>query len=216
MEKKKASSQGNLSSNSPFTEDLLPLKSHTMIITYLGNSVNEYMNDFLPKLNITKFSCPYCDNQHLVSHDSYRRRLRCDEDIYWFDIARVLCNRCGKTHAILPDFIAPYRHFDAPHINKTIEMVIEGKATIDTASGSQESSTTKRWVQRFLGDWTDISGMLQSILIELKKEYLSLLNSPTIWQAFLATLDAFPPTNDTSSIGQANKWLLNFQTQIWI
>ena len=204
-----------MSCNSPFTKDL-SFQKHTMIVAYLGRSVNEYLHKFLRKINITLLLCPLCQDHTLVMHGSYQRKLRYGEDSDWFPIVRAFCTRCGKTHAILPDFIAPYRHIAAQHIAKATADIIEGKATTETAEGPQEASTTRRWVQRFEQDFNHISGMLQSILIQTVNLYLPLNKLPTIWQEFCFILKSFPGTVHTSYIGQANLWLLISQTQIWV
>ena len=116
----------------------------------------------------------------------------------------------------MPDFIAPYRHIAAQNIAAATADVLEGKATAETAQGPQEASTTRRWVQRFEQDFNNISGMLQSILIQTTKNYLPLSQLSTIWQEFCFILNAFPRTVHTSHIGQANLWLLISQTQIWV
>ncbi len=203
-----------MSCNSPFTKDL-SFQKHTMIVAYLGHSVNEYLHKFLKKINITILLCPLCQDHTLVMHGYYQRKLRFGENNDCFPIVRALCTRCGKTHAILPDFIAPYRHIAAQHIAEVTAAIIEGKATAETAEGPQEASTAMRWVQRFGQDFNHISGMLQSILIETVKTYLPLSKLPTIWQDFCFILNSFPRTNHTSHIGQANLWLLISQTQIW-
>jgi len=187
-----------------------------MIVAYLGRSVNEYLHKFLRKINITIMLCPLCQDNALVMHGSYQRRLRWGENSDWFPIVRVRCTRCGKTHAILPDFIAPYRHITAQNIAEATADVLEGKATAETAQGPQEASTTRRWVQRFEQNFNNISGMLQSILIQTMKNYLPLSQLSTIWQEFCFILNAFPRTVHTSHIGQANLWLLISQTQIWV
>ena len=187
-----------------------------MIVAYLGHSVNEYLHEFLRNINITILLCPLCQDNALVMHGSYQRRLRWDENSEWFPIVRVRCTRCGKTHAILPDFISPYRHIAAKHIAEATATVLEGISTVETAEGPQEASTTRRWVQRFQQDFNNISGMLQSILIQTMKNYLPLSELSTIWQEFCFILNAFPRTVHTSHIGQANLWLLISQTQIWV
>ena len=204
-----------MSCNSPFTKDL-SFQKHTMIVAYLGRSVNEYLHQFLRNINITLLLCPICQDHTLVMHGFYQRKLRLDENIESLPILRVFCVRCGKTHAILPDFIAPYRHFSATHIAEVVAKVLEGEQTVETASGSQETSTTQRWVQRFRQQFNEVSGMLQSILIQTKNQYLPLNQQSSIWQEFRLILSDLLPTTHTSSIGQANLWLLVSQTQIWV
>jgi hypothetical protein len=187
-----------------------------MIVAYLGRSVNEYLHEFLRKINITILLCPICQEHTLVMHGSYQRKFRFDENSDCLPIVRVLCTSCGRTHAILPDFIAPYRHIAAQHIAKATADILEGRATAETAEGPQEASTSRRWVQRFEQDFNNISGMLQSILIQTINLYLPLNKLPTIWEEFCFILKALPHTDHTSHIGQANLWLLISQTQIWV
>ena len=77
--------------------------------------------------------CPACGARALVGHGLRRRSvhvgrsragLRCD--VVWILVQRVRCKVCGRTHTLLPAFLAPY------HVHRS---VTRGRATAERAGG---------------------------------------------------------------------------------
>ena len=59
------------------------------------------------------YGCPSCNFEgKLYSHGSYERNVITEEDSYKITIFRVKCPICGKTHALIPDFIIPYFQYN--------------------------------------------------------------------------------------------------------
>lgn len=83
-----------------------------MIIVYLGRNVKDYRQNFLRYLEALKLSCPECDGKTRY-HDSYDRHVHIGEVVEWITINRVKCSRCNATHAVIPDFMRPYKHYSA-------------------------------------------------------------------------------------------------------
>lgn len=62
--------------------------------------------------------CPSCGAKALVGHGQRRRSVHIGEasgkrgpacEVVWFWVQRVRCTACGKTHTLLPAFVAPYQ-----------------------------------------------------------------------------------------------------------
>jgi hypothetical protein len=57
-------------------------------------------------------------------------------------VRRLRCRSCGKIHTELPDFILPYKHYEAPAIQKTLDDEPD-------ASCAADDSTLRRWRESF-------------------------------------------------------------------
>lgn len=79
------------------------------------NSVNtifekiSFYNDFIN----FNFTCPKCSSHNFSFFGSYSRNLVIRENDtlvdYNIDIKRVICKDCHSTHALIPNFIIPYK-----------------------------------------------------------------------------------------------------------
>lgn len=89
-----------------------------MIILY-SSKINLNFSDILNRyesLNIyNNFRCPNCESYNNIKWGSYARTIyyinqsiiKCKV----INIKRIKCKDCGKTHALLPSFIVPYKLF---------------------------------------------------------------------------------------------------------
>lgn len=72
--------------------------------------------------------CPVC-NAKLIFFDKAKRIVRTKKrKTNWVSIDRMKCTNCGKIHRALPDYILPYKQYEA----EVIRGVIEGLITSDT------------------------------------------------------------------------------------
>lgn len=71
--------------------------------------INNYL-EFVANLEVKTIKCPYCGTAHMERHGYYRRYINISETKHYIKILRVRCKICGRTHAVLPDFIIPYLH----------------------------------------------------------------------------------------------------------
>ena len=76
---------------------------------------SSYIQSLMPNIsNLDKIVCPCCHAKNkLVKFGSYERNLSCflDNSIenYKVKVNRVICKSCLHTHALLPNFIIPYK-----------------------------------------------------------------------------------------------------------
>ena len=80
------------------------------------NFSQEDIQNLMPSLEDISCCCPNCKAYSNFSfHGAYNRNISFIREGKTFDftvsVTRVICNSCGSTHALFPDFIVPYKHF---------------------------------------------------------------------------------------------------------
>ena len=72
--------------------------------------------------------CPDCGG-NLIYYDKVTRVVRTKRrQTDWVELRRMRCDRCGKVHREIPDYILPYKQYEAD----LIQGVMEGLITTDT------------------------------------------------------------------------------------
>jgi hypothetical protein len=104
--------------------------------------------------------CPSCGAKALVGHGQRQRSVHVGETagkrgpecgVIWFWVQRVRCTACGKTHTLLPAFLAPYQR----HASR-----VRGEASAAREAGASwgqvlqrlalpmlSTSSVRRWVR---------------------------------------------------------------------
>ena len=99
--------------------------------------------------------CPVCHGDTIIGHG--RRRRQCHDDRHeciW--VRRGICEPCGKTFTILPDWLAPGGHYSLHCRHQACEQVAAGESVEQAVPHCKDStrlpdpSTVRRWVQRRL------------------------------------------------------------------
>ncbi|WP_376738157.1 DUF6431 domain-containing protein [Carboxydocella sp. ULO1] len=83
-------------------------------------------------------------------------------------IYRVKCQSFWKTHAIIPDFIRPYKHNSACDSELTLRKMEDG-VVVEKVETATSVSTLKRWMAEFRGKWYQVAGALRAVLYKLLK-----------------------------------------------
>ena len=126
-----------------------------MIIAFLGESIKDYRESFLLLLERLELRCPYCSSS-THWHCWYQRFVKGEE--LPIPILRVKCCGCVKSHAVLPDFLSPYKHYPQTVHEKVIEQVTQdgvGAEHVKMPSEAEASviwpsiDTMRRWVRRY-------------------------------------------------------------------
>jgi hypothetical protein len=85
---------------------------------FIQNNLEKNKNIFKQQI----YGCSSCVFEgRLYSHGSYMRNLITEESTFPITIYRVKCPVCGKTHALIPDFIIPYFQHSFYVIKKCLE-----------------------------------------------------------------------------------------------
>jgi len=92
-----------------------------------------YTRDFNPG----KFPCPFCRTKHpgWKKHATYERYIISFESgksvIYQVIIIRYRCSSCEHTHALLPEFLVPYRSYSILFILSALKEYFSKCLTIE-------------------------------------------------------------------------------------
>lgn len=188
-----------------------------MIIAYLGRNVKDYAINFLRNLEKFKILCPECGGNTAL-HGSYDRHVHIDEKVEWVVIQRVICSGCGKTHAVIPDFIKPYKHYSAGDIEFALRDVEDGISPehVDTAASA---STIKRWIQEFRLKGLQAAGALRALLNRLFDKTINEIRFTglKIFGILEHILEHFPAIESSRlAIGEANLWLTNHMAGVYV
>ena len=97
----------------------------------LDNDLNRF-EEYISNVNVKKLSCPYCKRKGgLTYFASYSRHLITYEGGKVIDhiiqIPRYICPSCGRTHAILPPTVIPYKSFSFGFLIHLIRDHLRGK-----------------------------------------------------------------------------------------
>lgn len=96
-----------------------------------------------------RVNCPRCGGP-TGPWSGYLRHLRDGEPLLRIFVPRVRCRHCGRTDALLPWFVAPYRWDTVDVIGQALERSAagEGVRRIAVALGRPET-TVREWCRRF-------------------------------------------------------------------
>jgi hypothetical protein len=139
-----------------------------MIITFLGETVKEYLSNYPLFLSKIIPVCPICEGS-CHSHCWYKRKIRAPE-LATIMIQRVKCAnvKCGATHAILPDFIYPKGRYSEQIREAAINGCENENKTQEAVSQVQSVKTTGRWIAKYRKIINQVIAALQSILARLR------------------------------------------------
>ncbi len=188
-----------------------------MIIAYLGRNVKEYRKNCLKLLEELELICPNCSGETNF-HDTYDRHVHIGDKVEWITLHRVMCCKCKKTHAIIPDFIRPYKHYSACDTEMALRNQEDGilREEIETAASI---STVRRWVSEFKVRGLQAVGALKSILY---REYGRLINElevagMKVFRMIEQLLEMLPGIESSHlAIGEANIWLTNHMAGLFV
>jgi len=97
-----------------------------------------------PGIQVT---CPHCSG-NTISHGFYERKVKVEGTVSQLSIYKIKCNGCGRTHAILPNFISPRKHYSACYIELAISDIENGIAVLKVETEAIHS-TLRRWWNSF-------------------------------------------------------------------
>lgn len=89
--------------------------------------------------------CPLCGGE-LQYYDKVFRKIRCKfKKIKKIQMNRVKCKKCGKIHRVFPDFILPYKQYEAD----IVKGVLDGIITPETLGFEDYpcEATMNRWLK---------------------------------------------------------------------
>ena len=137
----------------------------TLIVTFLGADVKTYLHNYPAALADRDLQCPICGGR-CHCHGWYRRWVYDGSERAQVSILRVICLNCGRTHAVVPDFIRPYGRHSQQVREKAVIAVLTTSTSPEKAGQASfvDAETVRRWVKEFKARVEQSAGGLVSIL----------------------------------------------------
>ena len=144
------------------TESIIPQNVFDTITLLVQDCVIE-SDKFLTE------KCPKCGKTHLkLFNSSYSRNVTIKINNILITvklvIPRLVCENCGSTHAVLPDFCVPLKRYSKDAILEIVNMAVE--------KGTDETSSTlnieAKQVRRFINTVKSTLGNLSLLVYKLK------------------------------------------------
>ena len=128
-----------------------------LIVIHFPQTVKEYAEaEICPGRTVSvPECCPTCQVAgEMIRWGRYKRSVKTGELKYELQIQRVRCKACGRSQALLPDFLHPYRHYLLSLLQKAIELYLFVGLGIERLierlpSAGPEPSTVQEWVRSF-------------------------------------------------------------------
>lgn len=127
----------------------------TIPVKKIKSFSQERYNNFINQLHFHMLTCTCGHKGNFIKHDYYKRSVKNPEGSEVIRVLRVMCKNCGKTHAILPDWIVPYSKITLKYHIKIIQAYLQGKCfkSIMSSNPSIDESDVKYVVNQFRKHW---------------------------------------------------------------
>jgi hypothetical protein len=185
---------------------------------FLGKNVKDYKlkSEEIIKQGIMdgRFLCCIC-MRLMTIHSHYVRKIK--ETGEAIRITMVWCRKCKAWHALLPDFIQPYKHYSG----NEVEAVIIDSATepVNRIESEASESTVRRWIKQ-IGERTKQAVCILKLLFGSDGQAVSEIKiEPGSAYSELEQVLEMAPKEITCSgnkLGMANIWLGTNGTPVFI
>jgi hypothetical protein len=137
-------------------DNMITLKS-----VFFKSNIKKYY-DYCEKTDFFTFSCPSCQCPgYLVKHGYYQRTIIINGVKKSICILRIKCKSCGKTHAVLPDFIIPYLQTSIDDAMIIIKGEIDTNAYFFKRKLILDSYN--KWINRVLSAFSSLNDALSDL-----------------------------------------------------
>ena len=130
--------------------------------------------------------CPACGARALVGHGLRRRSVHVGRagvgpkcKVEWILVQRVRCKACGRTHTLLPAFIAPYQR----HLSAT-----RGQAVAERERGASWARVLER-----LGLPTLSTTSVRRWVVKVRAQLPVVADAVVRWRAMLPEMAGYAP-----------------------
>jgi transposase-like protein len=128
-----------------------------VIIIHYGGTLEAYVEakECLTRTTPIPACCPHCGAKKcLIRWGFYRRWCYSGQYEYYLVIQRVRCKGCGRTHALLPDFLHPYRRYALDTLSQVVMLYLlkgqsYGRIYASLPEQGPAYTTIREWVAAF-------------------------------------------------------------------
>lgn len=151
-------------------------------------------DDAMDQLDPFRLSCTCGCSGSLIRYGSYRRHVKADGAKFPLIIRRVLCQSCGRSHALIPSFLVPYSQIPLEDQISLIEAFEQGDApdAILASNPEMDERTPFRLIRMYLLYWRErllserialrpLVRLTRQCLSLFGKQFMQIKNTPNIF-----------------------------------
>lgn len=133
------------------------------------NSLEE-IKEKIGEVNVTGFVCPKCKSHEFNYYGNYSRYLvvlvegKVNE--IKVKIKRIRCKNCKKTHAVIPDFIVPYKIYGLKIINKVLSLKMNKEK--ENKEIEKEYGVCRQLIRKWEREFERIRSKVEIVVEEVK------------------------------------------------
>lgn len=132
---------------------ILNLNKNNSFFEKTSQNMQKTVKQYAETCNFGSLECPHCHSTNIIRWGFYQRNIYFFDDnnisSLIIDIQRVRCKSCGKTHALLPFGIIPYKQFSDEIISKIIYLSIKNNIATTYSSFLIDINTINKWITQF-------------------------------------------------------------------
>jgi transcription elongation factor Elf1 len=139
------------------------------IVHVIGSNEQGYQRDNCPRPG----GCPHCGSEGcMIGNGYYPRKAKDALHAYQVEIKRWLCKVCGRTMAVLPDFLLSFRHYLMRVVEGVLEDRLENKLSWAKVKAKNSPAnfpalrTMQRWCKAYGGEAARWLGAVQETLAQ--------------------------------------------------
>jgi hypothetical protein len=179
------------------------------IVLYLGKNVkeyNEHSKEIIKQyMKERRILCDVC-TQQMRRHSSYTRGIK--ETGQNIEITLVYCRKCRKGHALLPDFLLPYKQYSGDEIEGVI--IDSGTLPVSQIDTDASESTVRRWLVQ-IGERINMAmGVLKYLFMQMGRIISeAMIEAGRAYSELeqILSLSPNPVKHSGNKLGLANLWL---------
>ena len=119
------------------------------------SNFKKILNNYINLTNYGSLTCPCCSSSNIIRWGTYERNVIYFESdnktltSFVLTIQRVRCKSCGKTHALLPFGIIPYKQFTDEVISQILVELLYCSIEEVSEEHSINPSLIKKWKKQY-------------------------------------------------------------------
>ena len=150
--------------------------------------------------------CTLCQKP-LMIHGCYQRQIKDEEGNCQYGwVAQGHCSACHKYPSLIPNFIMPYKHYEAAVIESVIMESEAGRNVEMLSDCAADASTMRRWIRQFKERGALAVGWLISLLFTVYEWHISILElqNKELLKQLAQLLQAYSVPASGTIIGKVN------------
>ena len=166
----------------------------TLFVSKSNPVSQKFYDDLMERVDPSLLPCTCGRHGTFIRYGSYYRHVKAEGQILLLRIQRVLCNSCGRSHALLLSSLVPYSQIPLAHQVSVIEAYESGKspASILQTNPEMDDRTPFKLIRIYLAFWRErlrterillrpLAALTLKCLSFFGKQFMQIKNTPNIF-----------------------------------